>query len=92
MKKSIIACCIFACMTAEAEFNVQSKQASGLQWQAQDCRKLTGMEQRLCQKSGAVASDCQSLGNAHDRNQCLLGTTDEQAPPKRSFDGQPRPR
>ncbi|MBV4534605.1 hypothetical protein [Pseudomonas urmiensis] len=92
MKKSIIACCIFACMTAEAEFNVQSKQASSLQWQAQDCRKLTGMEQRLCQKSGAVASDCQALGNAHDRNQCLLGTTDEQAPPKRSFDGQPRPR
>ncbi|WP_312153699.1 hypothetical protein [Pseudomonas sp.] len=92
MKKSIIACCIFACMTAEAEFNVQSKQASSLQWQAQDCRKLTGMEQRVCQKSGAVASDCQSLGNAHDRNQCLLGTTDEQAPPKRSFDGQPRPR
>jgi len=92
MRKSITACCIFACMTVEAEFNVQSGQASSLQWQAQDCRKLKGMEQSLCLKSGAIASDCQSLGNAHDRNQCLLGITDEQAPQKRSFDGQPRPR
>ena len=81
MRKSITACCIFACVTAEAEFNIQPEQTSSLQWQAQDCRKLTGMEQSLCQKSGGFASDCQSLGNAHDRNQCLLGITDEQAPP-----------
>ena len=69
------------CNAAWAQFPFEQDAPVSFAFTSQSCHDLKPNERMRCERYGATfLNDCQALGNARARHECLLGTPDIERP------------